>query len=75
MLSIRKERSSVKNKRKKANDDHSVQTSNTEVKVNHPIRYRPKESRKAALLTATRFYSIPEPTGARVMANDSRKPP
>jgi hypothetical protein len=71
----KKAMSSVKNRKKKATVERSVQIRRIVVKMNHPIRYRPNELRNVASLTLTRLDSISKPPGVRMMAKESQKPP
>ena len=75
MPSMRKARSRVKKREKNATVERSVQISRRKVKINHPIRYRPKEFKKVASLILARPVSMAKPPGVRIMANDNQKPP
>jgi hypothetical protein len=71
---MRKARSSVKKRKKKATVDRRVHISRRKVKMNQPIRKRPKESRKVLSLISWRALSIAKP-GVRIIAKEIQKPP
>jgi hypothetical protein len=71
----RKAMSSVKKSVKKATVERSVQISSRKVKMNQPMRYSPKESRKGVGDSASNVEAISKPPGVRMMAVPIQKPP
>jgi hypothetical protein len=67
--------SSVKKRKKKATVERKVQRRRMVVKMNQPIRKRPKELRKLASLVSARAPSMLKPPGVRTMAKEIQKPP
>jgi hypothetical protein len=65
----------VKKREQNATVERSVQMSRRKVKMNQPIKYRPKELRKVASLILARPVSMAKPPGVRMMAKDNQKPP
>jgi hypothetical protein len=73
----RKARSKKKKSRKKATVDRSVQINRIVVKMNHPIRKKPKALLKSLTPAPVASYddTISNPPGVRTTANESQKPP
>ena len=71
----RKARSRVKKSVKKATVERRVQISSRKVKMNQPMRYSPKESRKGVGDSASSVEAISKPPGVRMMAVPIQKPP
>lgn len=67
--------SRVKKRKKKATVERSVQSSKMKVKINQPMRKRPKELRKAASDLEASCVSMLTGAGIRTMAKEIQKPP
>lgn len=76
MPNNRKARSRVKNRKKKATVDLSVQSRRRNVKMNQPIRKKPNELRNMLdEPSASNELTISKPPGVKMMAKEIQKPP
>jgi len=73
--SIKNAMSSVKKSVKKATVERRVQINRRKVKMNQPMRYSPKESRKGTGDSASSVDAIWKPPGVKMMAVPIQKPP
>jgi hypothetical protein len=71
----RKAMSSVKKRKKNATVERRVHSSKMKVKMNQPMRKRPKELRNAASDLATSCVSMLTGAGMSTMAKEIQKPP